>query len=58
MGRQRCWASSKSRVRGTRGAPEAEREVSLTQARDVRGLTVVEIIFTAAVYKDVKYQQF
>lgn len=41
-----------------RSAPKVEREVSLTQVREMRGLTVVEMIFPALVYENVKYQHF
>lgn len=47
MGRQRCWASSRSRVRGMRDASEVERKVSLTQVRAVRDLIAAEMTFSA-----------
>lgn len=52
MGRQRSWASSTSRVRGTR---DAQREISLTPGRKVRDLIMVKMISPALAYKDVKY---
>ena len=52
MGRQRSWASSTSRVRGTR---DAQKELSLTPGRKVRDLIMVKMISPALAYKDVKY---
>lgn len=46
MGRQSCWASSRSRVRGMKDTPEVERKVSLPQVREVRGIIAAEMAFS------------